>query len=272
MLCVLVSGASSAAPIATNTALPLSADEIIIRQQFVMTRSSDRIAGTRREVDRFESRTVLGYGATSKLALFAVLPLVYVNREFGDVSNSKFGLGDAALFARYEVFRSDRPGRTLRVAPYAGVRLPTGRDGETGDGSVDVFGGIIATLASTRWALDTQLRYDLNREADGFERGDSASLETSFQYRIAPGRVTRDTQAFVFGVLELSANHYERNRFGGITDPNSGGFQVYLTSGLQYATRRWIADFGVEVPVVNDLNGTALEPDYSILTSIRINF
>ncbi len=272
ILCVLHSGASWAAPIATNTALPLSTDEIIIRQQFVMTRSSDRISGTRREVDRFESRTVLGYGPTSKLALFGVLPLVDVSREFGDVSASDFGLGDAELFARYEVIRSDQPGRTLRIAPYAGVRLPTGRDGKTGDGSVDVFGGVIATLASTQWVLDTQLRYDLNREADGFERGDSTSFETSFQYRLAPGRVTRDTNAFVFGVLELSANHYERNRLGGVTDSNSGGFQLNLTPGIQYATRRWIADLGVTVPIVNNLNGTALEPDYTILTSIRINF
>ncbi len=206
MLCVLLSGASLAAPIATNTALPLSADEIIIREQFVMTHSSDYISGTRREVDRFESRTVLGYGATSKLALFGVLPIVNVNREFGDVSASEFGLGDAALFARYEVFRSDRPGRTLRIAPYAGVRLPTGRDGKTGDGSVDVFAGVIATFASTQWVLDTQLRHELNREADGFERGDSTRLDASFQYRLAPGRVTKDTKGFVFGVLELSAN------------------------------------------------------------------
>ena len=263
---------SWAAPIATNTALPLSTDEIIIRQQFVMTRSSDLNSGTRREVDRFESRTVFGYGATSKLALFAVLPLVYVDREFGDVSASEFGLGDASLFARYEVFRSDQPGRTLRIAPYAGVRLPSGRDGKTGDGSVDVFAGVIATFASTQWVLDSQLRYDRNREADGFERGDSTSLETSFQYRLVPGKVTQDTNAFVFGVLELSANHYERNRLGGVIDSNSGGFQLYLTPGLQYATRRWIADFGVKVPIVNDLNGTALEPDYSILASIRINF
>ncbi len=272
MLCVLLSGASWAAPIATNTALPLSADEIIIREQFVMTRSSDSIGGTPRKVEQFEFRTVLGYGATSKLALFGVLPLVDVSREFGDVSASEFGLGDASLFARYEVFRSDQPGRTVRISPYAGVRLPTGRDGKTGDGSVDVFGGVIVTFASTQWVLDTQLRYDLNREADGFKRGDSTSFETSFQYRLVPGRVTQDTKAFVFGVLELSANHYDRNRMGGITDPNSGGFQLYLTSGLQYATRRWIADLGVKVPVVNDLNGTALEPDYSILTSIRINF
>ena len=131
---------------------------------------------------------------------------------------------------------------------------------------------MIATFASTQWALDTQLRYDVNREADGFERGDSTSIETSFQYRLAPGRVTKDTKAFVFGVLELSANHDDRDRMGGVTDPNSGGFQLYLTPGLQYATRRWIADLGVKIPIVNDLNGTALEPDYSILTSIRINF
>ncbi len=32
------------------------------------------------------------------------------------------------------------------------------------------------------------------------------------------------------------------------------------------------ADFGVKVPVVNNLNGTALEPDYTVVTSIRINF
>ena len=137
---------------------------------------------------------------------------------------------------------------------------------------MDFFGGLIATLASTQWVLDSQLRYDLNREADGFERGNSTRFETSFQYRLSPGTVAPDTNAFVYGVLEISANYYERNRVSGVTDPNSGGFQLYLTPGLQYATRRWIADLGVKVPIVNDLNGTALEPDYSILTSIRINF
>ena len=270
-LCLTVS-VSWAAPIATNTALPLSTDEFIIRQQFVMTRSSDRITGTRRSVDRFESRTVLGYGFTSKLAVFGVLPLVGVKSDIGDVSASEFGLGDAALFARYEVFRSDQAGRTIRIAPYAGFRLPTGRDGKTGDGSVDVFGGLITTIASTQWVLDSQLRYDHNREADGFQHGDSTSFETSFQYRLSPRKVTQETNAFVFGVLELSANRYERNRLGGVVDSNSGGFQLYLTPGLQYSTRRWIADLGVKVPIVNDLNGTALEPDYTFLTSIRFNF
>lgn len=272
MLCMVVFEKSWAAPIATNTALPLSADEIIVRQQLVLTRSSDRISGISRSVDRFEARTVLGYGFTSKLAVFGVLPLVDVSTDIGATSNAEFGVGDASVFARYEVYRSDRTGRTIRIAPYAGVRLPTGRDGKTGDGSTDVFGGLIATIASTQWVLDSQLRYDHNREADGFERGDSTSFESSFQYRLLPGNITQETKAFVFGVLELSANYYERNQLGGVEDPNSGGFQLFLTPGLQYATRRWIADLGVKVPVSNDLNGTALEPDYSVMASIRVNF
>ena len=263
---------SWAAPIATNTALPVSAGEIIVREQLVTTHSSDSLGGMKRQVDRFEARTVLGYGLTSKLAVFGVLPLVNVDRTFGAASTSDFGLGDAALFARYEVFRSDKPGRTFRIAPFAGLRVPTGRDGKTGDGSLDVFGGLIATVASTQWVLDSQLRYGLNRKADGFERGNSTSLETSFQYRLSPEKVTQDTNAFVYGVLEISANYYDRNRVNDVTDPDSGGFQLYLTPGLQYATRRWIVDLGVTIPIVNDLHGTALEPDYSILTSIRVNF
>lgn len=263
---------SWAAPIATNTALPVSADEIILREQLVATRSSDRFGGTNRQVDRFEARTVLGYGLTSKLAVFGLLPLVNIDRTIGDVSMSEFGLGDSALFARYEVFRSDQPGRTLRVAPYAGVRVPSGIDNKTGDGSLDVFGGLIATVASTQWALDSQLRYDHNREADGFERGDSTRFETSFQYRLSPEKVTRNTNAFLFGVLEISAIYYERNRVNGVTDLNSGGFQLYLTPGVQYASRRWISDLGFKFPIVNDLNGSALEPDYSILASVRVNF
>lgn len=269
--CLSVS-VSWAAPIATNTALPLSAGEIIVREQLVAMHASDRLGGVDRHVDSLATLTVMGYGLTSKLALFGVLPIVTIDRRFGDGSTSDSGLGDAVLFARYEVFRLDNPGQTFRIAPFAGIRFPTGREGETGDGSLDVFGGLIATLASTQWVLDSQLRHDFNRAANDFERGDVTSLESSFQYRISPGQVVRDTNAFIYGVLEISANYYERNRVGGVTDPNSGGFGLYLTPGLQYATRRWIADLGVKLLLVSDLNGTALEPDYAILTSIRVNF
>ncbi len=62
------------------------------------------------------------------------------------------------------------------------------------------------------------------------------------------------------------------NSLLGVDDPNSGGIQVFVSPGVQYAAKRWIAEAAVRIPVVNDLNGDALEPDYSIITSLRVNF
>ncbi len=261
-----------AAPIATNTALPLSKHEFIFREQFSFLHARDDLSGSKREITRFESRSVLGYGLTPKWAIFGVLPIAQVKREFGINRTKQSGLGDTSLFTRYEIYQADKPGRTFRIAPYFGVRAPTGRDGKTGDGSTDFFSGLISTLATTQWVLDSQIRFDLNRKADSFKRGNVTRLESSFQYRLSPKQVTINVKGFIFGVLELGAFHYERNQIMGLTDPNSGGFQLFLTPGVQYATQRWIVDLGVKIPVVSRLNGNALEPDYEILTSLRINF
>ena len=41
---------------------------------------------------------------------------------------------------------------------------------------------------------------------------------------------------------------------------------------LQYVTKRWIVEAAVQVPIVQDLNGTALENDYVVRVSFRVNF
>ncbi len=61
------------------------------------------------------------------------------------------------------------------------------------------------------------------------------------------------------------------DRVGGTSDPNSGGTTLLLSPGLQYVTRKWIVEAGVQIPVVQNLNGTALENDYILTTGIRIN-
>ena len=91
---ILVASSSWAAPIGINTALPLSKAEIVVREQLEIGRSSDRGAGGKREVERFESRTVIGYAPSSKLALFGMVPIVHVSRAIGDISDRESGLGD----------------------------------------------------------------------------------------------------------------------------------------------------------------------------------
>lgn len=272
MLAGGVTGISSAAPITFNTALPVSDEEVIVREQFIFAHSSDDVLGFQREVDQFTALTVVGYGVTSRLAVFGILPVTHINREIDGNDTDVTGLGDSMLFARYEIFRRDNRGRTLRVAPFAGVRVPTGEDGRTGDGSTDVFGGLILTSASVKFNLDAQVAYNINREADGVETGDSVSFDGSLQYRLLPMKITAETRGFLFGVLEGNVTHNDETQIAGVRNLNSGGTQISISPGIQYATQRWIADLAVRIPVLNNLNGTALAPDFSVLTSFRVNF
>ena len=265
-------GAAWAAPITFNTALPVSKGEVLARQQFILTRLSDTNGGTRRAVTLKAGVSVLGYGVSPKFAVFGVLPVVNIDRTIGTMHSNTTGLGDAKLFARAEIFRRDRPGRTVRIAPFAGLTLPTGDKRKAGDGAVDGFGGLIVTTASTNWNFDAQIRYDHNTSANGFERGDAASADASLQVRLAPKTIAANTSGFFYGVMEANLTYSQRDRLGGLVNPDSGGVQATLSPGMQYATRRWIAETALKIPVVKDLHGLALAPDYALVTSMRFNF
>jgi len=268
----VVSGPVSAAPITFNTALPVSKGEALIRQQFVYSRSSDRLNGVSRSVSTFRAVSVVGYGPTRRAAIFGVLPVVHVDREIGPANFEATGLGDAIVFGRYEVYRADGPGRTLRIAPFAGATIPTGEESETGDGSLDFFGGLIGTVASADWVFDSQVQYVVNREANGFGRGDQASADASLQYRLLPNSLSSNSKGFLFGAIETNVTYLDEDRFFGVDDANSGGVLVSVSPGIQYAAKRWIAEAAVRIPVAADLNGSALEPDYSVIASVRVNF
>lgn len=260
------------APISTNTALPVSEGEIILRQQLVLSKASGTLNGVSRELTMTSLVSVAGYGMTPQLAVFGVAPLVDQELRTGDAATDVTGFGDAKIFVRYELFRHDGPGRTLRLASFGGVTLPTGRTGETGDGSTDVFGGVVLTAARTEWSFDGQVGFELNGEADGFERGDSASLDVSLQYRLFPRRISAETRGFFYGVLEANLIHVDEDRIGNAVDPNSGGTTLWIAPGVQYAARRWIAEAALRIPAATQPTGVQLEPDYTLMAGLRLNF
>lgn len=263
-------GEAAAAPITTNTALPISEEETIVRVQVAATRASDIVGGVEREANTIEARGVLGYGLTPRLAAFVVVPLVHLDGRVGAAEFDEFGVGDAEILARYELLRRDGLGRTFRLAPFAGLRLPSGESGETGDGSLDIFGGLIATFATVDWQIDAEIGADANREADGFERGDAAHVNLSLQRRL--GTLGPSGDEVLYGVIEMSGVYAAEDRIAGAENPDSGGAQVFVAPGLQVASRRRIADVAVRVPVSTDMNGTALAPDFAVFASVRVNY
>lgn len=276
------------APITFNTALPVARGHSVFRGEFVRSSSGDDPSGAGKELDATGAVFVLGYGVSPDLAVFAVIP--YFDRRLeadqGGVrtSHGADGLGDVTLFGRYTLYRDDRPGRTLRVAPFAGVKVPTGEDDESdssgrlpqslqpGSGSWDPIAGVVATFQTLDYQVDSQFSYKATTEAVGFESGDEARLDLSLQYRLWPWKLESGLPGFLYGVLEANLLNQGRNEIFDVKDPDSGGTTLFIVPGLQYVTRVWIIEAGVQLPVVQELNGAALESAYTVHAGFRLNF
>jgi len=282
-------GIATAGPITFNSALPVAEGMGIFRSQIKLAHKSGDATSHNRVVTITAVPLVLAYGVSSRLALFGVLP--YVNKRMDitmgamRVRRQTQGLGDGKLFARYTVFQADHPGDTLRIAPFAGLKAPTGRHDkrdafgllprplQSGSGSWDPFAGVAITRQTLDWEFDTAASYRLNTKAFGFEFGDEARLDASFQYRVLPHSMENDGgPAFVYAVLESNLIWNGRNRLAGATDFNSGGTTWNLVPGLQYVTRRYVLETAVQIPVVQQLSGTALETDWVWTAGFRWNF
>lgn len=284
----IASGRVFGAPITFNTALPVAKGDFVFRELIVMGRSGNDPSGAGRDFRGTAAVTALGYGVTGDLAVFGVLPYADNKLELASsgqrVAREASGFGDLSLFGRYTVVRRDDPGRTVRVAPFAGVKVPTGDDDkrdalgrvppdvQPGSGSWDAFAGVVATYQTLDFQIDSQVSYSANNEANGFEAGDAARFDASLQVRLWPRALAASVPAFVYGVIEVNLIHRGKNRAGGVADPASGGTTLFLTPGLQYVTKRWIVEAGVQLPVVQDLRGTALETDYVLHAGFRFNY
>jgi hypothetical protein len=96
-----------------------------------------------------------------------------------------------------------------------------------------VLGGAVLTYQTLDFEIDSQVSYKANTDANGFQAGNVASLDTSFQYRLWPRSLGAGVPAFLYGVLEANLVHSARDRSGGADDPNSGGTTLFITPGLQ---------------------------------------
>ena len=278
-----------AAPITFNTALPVGKGEFVNREQLVLTRAAMDPSGAGREVEGTALVSVLAYGIKGDLTLFGILP--YLNKELrfsgpgtGSVKRSSKGIGDSSVFLRYTFHQNDRQGSTFRVAAFAGIKIPTGNDSkrdslgllpvplQSGTGSWDGFGGVVTTWQTLDFQVDAQLSYMVKTQAKNFKAGNEARLDGSFQYRLLPRELRSGVPAYVYGVLETNFIQREKNTFLGQADPNSGGMTIFLAPGIQYVTRRYILEAVVQIPVVQNLNGNALENDYVARTGFRWNF
>lgn len=277
-----------AAPITFNTALPVAKGEGILRVQSKYLRATGDPSPMDRELEVWSFPIVGVYGLTEKLALFGIAPFLVkdldVTTPAGRRTRDVEGLGDMTFLARYTAWHRDRPGQTTRIAPFIGMEVPTGKDDEKdalgrlpqslqlGSGSWDPFAGMVMTWQTLDWQFDASASYKFNTQANDFRFGDVARLDLSYQYRLWPRELGSGVPAFFYAVLESNLVWQDKNEVSGVDDRNSGGTILYLAPGIQYVTKRFVVEAAVQLPVVQDLSGNALENDFIGTLSFRVNF
>ena len=122
----------AAAPITFNTALPVARDEKVVRIQTKLMLSTDDLSGADRDLTVWTIPLVIAYGVTEKLALFGILPVldkeIMITSATGRLTRGESGIGDFTAMARYTAWKIDAPGKTIRLAPFVALKMPTGED------------------------------------------------------------------------------------------------------------------------------------------------
>lgn len=278
----------SAAPVTFNTALPVSKGEGVMRVQAKYLRATGDPGSMNRELTVKALPIVGVWGATSRWTLFGIVPLLDKTMELdmpsGRTKRSVNGLGDVTAMVRYTAYSKDQAGRTFRIAPYAGIEMPTGEDDEQdalgqlpgplqlGSGAWNPAVGIVTTAQSLKqeWGISTS--YKFNNAANGFERGDEARLDLSYHRRVWMGGPADGLPHFLYVGLEGNGVWQGKDRNNGLDDSDSGGTTLYLAPTLQYITRRTVVESAVQLPVAQNLNGNALEQDFIFTLSLRLNY
>lgn len=220
--------------------------------------------------------------------LFGIAPLmdktIELNMPSGRTKRSVNGLGDVMAMMRYTAYSQDQLGRTFRIAPFAGIEMPTGKDDDQdtlgqlpgplqlGSGAWSPLIGLVTTAQSLtqEWGISTS--YKLNNEAHNFKRGDEARLDLSYHRRVWMGGVADDLPHFLYAGVESNWVWLRKNRNNGQSDPDSGGATLYVAPTVQYITLCTVTELALQLPVVQKLNGNALQQDYIFTLSLRLNY
>ena len=240
-------GSAAAAPIVADTALPVAEEEIIARSQGILALAEDGSADRRTLV----WANLVGYGITSDWAVFAAVPLVFDRFEpTGGEAQKIEDVGDTVVFARWIAVAVNRPGQLFRIAPFAGVELPTGGSG-AGSGAVDGILGITSTYLVNAFELDLSARYQRNAEdgGTGIDPGDTLNVDASLQVRVWPRVLGPGAPGFVYAVTELNYIHADEARIEGASLAGSGRSTLFLTPGIQYVTQAYTLEAAVQIPV-----------------------
>lgn len=218
-------------------------------------------AENERKTDEWRSTLGLSYSPTRDLSVALLVPYVRKQIEDSNLSKQKAsGLGDIDLIGRYVLYRSGGGSGRHLAGLRLGVRLPTAAQLKDGAGEkldIDVQPDAGATAPNVGgwysyfrfpWFVGASLTYfHFGDGHQDFSPGDAVVGSLLTQYGLTQNVAVQ---------LGVDARHAQKNRFGSVSDDDSGGELAMLFAGvaLRFATD-FIVSAGTQLPVYENLNG-----------------
>lgn len=218
------------------------------------------------------------------------------------------GHGDLKLFGAYRFLRLED--RKLELAALAGLSVPTGythahtREGDRfetehqpGSGSWDPAIGLAVSKTWGKFSLHSNVYYSFATQgAQDTNLGDSFTYNLAAVYHLGgvdpdhhhdEAEEARGDDAHQHEevephrhkgvswdvIVELNGSWEERINVAGVTDPNSGGNQLFFAPGVRVTfNERWSIFASGGVPIWQDVNGKNHQADYRIVTGFGVAF
>lgn len=267
-LIFVASRVAQASPATFVTALPVATNQILARFNWNATFSSQ-------DLTSFQLPFNIAYGLTARWTLFSTVTLQHesLTEQTTPMPRqlSSGGVGDTLLFARYTIYSHDTPNSTFRIAPLAGMYLPSGNNTlhtstgllpaplQTGSGTVAPYAGIATGWNSTAYgfAADSTIRHN-PITSSGISPGDEFRADAQGELRLWPLELPK------YGVprelwisIEENYQHDSLTHIERAIAPGSGGISFYQDAILEYATLHYEIAAGMQFPGVQDLNSAS---------------
>jgi len=255
-----------ASPATFVTALPVAKEQMLVRFNAQPTFSTRQFHGVQFPI-------TVGYGLTSRWGLFANINQGFgsltQNTSAGSVRLSSGGSSDTLFYARYTLYKRDRPKSTFRIAPLAGAFLPTGDSRlrsplgllpkalQTGSGTVDPYVGVAAGFNNLRigMAADSTYRYNAVTTS-GLSPGSQFRADAQFEVKLYPIHMPEEGLPKLV-VFSVESNYVQegKDHVNGLFAVNSGGRILRQDAVLELSTLHWQIGLGAQLPLVQDLPG-----------------
>jgi hypothetical protein len=209
------------------------------------------------------------YGIRDDLSVWLFVPF---NPRSRSGSSHSSGIEDIFLQMEYGYFNKTHLDYMLQATIVGNVQFPTGsstKHPRTGNGAFAYFLGTTFVYLSQNWYAFVSPGVNLTTTHHSTKFGNSYLYQWGFARYIKP----LSPPGWIFDLMvEFDGVYFEKDRIRGAINSNSGGNSIFITPSLWLSSKRWVLQWGVGFPLVQNLNGKQDKIKYSIAYTLGMGF